>query len=289
MNPVVLALIGGLLAVTLAACGGGSDGQPSPSVVAEPSPTVLDRSGVRIVLEADVSLLPPGADIDEALEGVRDILERRMTAFEVADFEIEVESTNRLSVKLAGVSAEEARGLLGTTARLEFRKPVRDDVGNIVCEAEDGSTYTQPYRPDLFVEDETSDTVTCPPNEEGIAGVMVWEPATGTDSEGEERVLTGAFLTPNAEVVGPPPTIAIEFTGEGGLLFEQITTELVGLPLGIFLDEELVGAPTVTVPITGGQATITGLDFDEARTLSIQLNTGALPVPLRVISVEETP
>ena len=262
MKLAVLALVVALLAVTLAACVGGGDDEPSPSVVAEPSPTVLDRSGVRIVLEADVSRLPPGTEIDEALEGVRDILERRMTAFEVADFEIEVEGTNRLSVRLQGIGIEEAQKLLGKTAHLEFRKPVRDESGNVVCETEDGSTYTQPYQRGLFAEDEANDTVTCPPNEEGIAGVVVWEPATGTDSQGTERVLTGAFLMPNAEVMGPPLTVLIEFTGEGGLLFEQITTELVGLPLAFFLDEELLNAPTVQQPIASGQANITGLSKD---------------------------
>ena len=275
---VIVALIAVSLSVALTACGGQGDEVQNGG---EP--------GVRIVLEADVSRLPPGTEIDEALEGVRDILERRMTAFEVADFEIEVEGTNRLSVKLAGVGAEEARELLGKTAQLEFRKPVRDDVGDIVCEAASGSTYAQPYQPGLFAEDETNDTMTCPPNEEGTTGFVQWEPATGTDSQGVERALTGAFLRPNAKVVGPPPTVVIEFTGEGSLLFEQITSELVGLPLGIFLDEELVGAPSVSQPITGGNSTITGLSEDEARTLSIQLNTGALPVPLRVISIEETP
>ena len=288
MKPVVFALIGGLLAVTSAACGGGSDGEPSPSVVAESSPTVLDRSGVRIVLEADVSRLPPGADINEALEEVRDILERRMTAFEIADFEIEVEDTNRLSVRLAGVSAEEARELLGRTAQLEFLKPILDESGNIVCEAEDGSEFTvQSHQVNTATVDDRR--VSQCLGSEGETGEVVWEPATGTDSEGEERVLTGAFLTPNAEVVGRPPTVAIEFTDEGGLLFEQITTEVVGLPLAILLDEELIAAPTVLQPITGGQATITGLDVEEARILAIQLNAGALPAPVRVISVEETP
>ncbi len=271
MKPVVLALTGTLVATVLSSCGG--DGEPS----------------VRILLEADTSRLAPGTDVGDVLEGVKDVLERRVNAFGVSETEITREGSNRLSVRLRGIGIEEARELLGKTAQLEFRKPVRDDVGDIVCETEDGSTYTQPYQPGLFVEDETNDTVTCPPNEEGTIGFVQWEPATGTDSQGTERVLTGSFLKANSRVEGPPPTVVIEFTGEGSLLFEQITTELVGLPLGIFLDEELIGAPTVNQPITGGISTITGLDFDEARTLSIQLNTGALPAPLRVISIEETP
>ena len=245
------------------------------------------KGGTYVLLEADTSRLPPGTDIRDALEGVKDVLERRVNAFGVSETEITREGSNRLAVQIPGIDPDEARELLGKTAQLEFLKPVRDEVGDIVCEAADGSTYAQPYQPGLFAEDEVNDTVTCPPNEEGMVGVVVWEPATGTDSQGTERALTGSFLKANSRVEGPPPTVIIEFSGEGSLLFEQITTELVGLPLGIFLDEELVGAPIVNQPITGGNSTITGLDFDEARTLSIQLNTGALPVPLRAIQETE--
>ena len=221
------------------------------------------KGGTYVLLEADTSRLAPGTDIGDALEGVKDVLERRVNAFGVSETEITLEGSNRLAVQMPGIDPDEARELLGKTAQLEFLKPVRDDVGAIVCETPSGSTYAQPYQTGgLFAEDEANDTVTCPPNEQGIVGVVVWEPATGTDSQGTERVLTGAFLMPNAEVMGPPLTVLIEFTGEGGLLFEQITTELVGLPLAFFLDEELLNAPTVQQPIASGQANITGLSKD---------------------------
>ncbi len=241
-----------------------------------------------LVLEADLSRLPPDVDADDALEEVEDILKRRAGAFGGSVKEVSREGENRLSVRTRGIDPEEARELLGKTAQLEFRKPTLDEFRDIVCETEDGSLYPQLFLPGLFVEDEINDTMTCPPNEDGATGVVLWEPATGTDSQGTERVLTGSFLKANSKVEGPPPTVTIEFTPVGGLLFEQITTELVGLPLAIFLDEELIGAPTVSQPITGGQASITGLNEDEARILAIQLNSGALPVPVNLISVEET-
>src|SRR4030067_827663 len=55
------------------------------------------------------------------------------------------------------------------------------------------------------------------------AGAGKGTPATATDSQGVQRVLTGSYLRPNASVVGPPIAVSIEFTGEGSLLFEQIT------------------------------------------------------------------
>ncbi|MCH7576622.1 MAG: protein translocase subunit SecD [Chloroflexi bacterium] len=244
------------------------------------------KGGTYVLLEADTSRLAPGTDIGDALEGVKDVLERRVNAFGVSETEITREGSNRLAVQIPGIDPDEARELLGKTAQLEFLKPVRDDVGGIVCEAADGSEFSVgPQQVNTATVDDGR--VSQCLGSGGETGEVVWEPATGTDSQGTERVLTGSFLKANSTVVGPPPTVLIEFTGEGSLLFEQITTELVDLPLGIFLDEELVGAPTVNQPITGGNSTITGLDFDEARTLSIQLNTGALPVPLRAIQETE--
>ncbi len=242
------------------------------------------KGGTYVLLEADTSRLPPGTDIDDALDGVKDVLERRVNAFGTSETEITREGANRLAVQMPGIDPDEARELLGKTAQLEFRGPVRDEAGDIVCRAEDGSEFSvapQLVTPTVIDDRRVSQ---CLGDE---VGEVLWEPATGTDSQGVERVLTGAFLRPNVQVLGPPTTLALEFTGEGGLLFEQITTDLVGLPLGIFLDEELISAPTVQVVISQGNSTITGLDFDEARTLRIQLNAGALPVPMRAIQETE--
>src|SRR3990172_2124112 len=245
------------------------------------------KGGTYVLLEADTSRLPTGTDIDNALDGVKDVLERRVNAFGVSETEITREGPNRLAVQMPGIDPDQARELLGKTAQLEFRAPVRDDLGKIVCESPDGSTYAVPYQQGAFAEDPATSTMTCPPSTEGTAGVVKWEPATATDSQGVRRALTGSYLKPNARVVGPPTAVAIEFTGEGGLLFEQITGGLVGLPLGIFLDKELIGAPTVQQQITGGNSTITGLSLSESKTLAIQLNAGALPVPMRAIQETE--
>jgi preprotein translocase subunit SecD len=55
--------------------------------------------------------------------------------------------------------------------------------------------------------------------------------------------------------------------------------------LGIFLDDQPITTPTVQQAITEGRGRITGnFTLDEARNLVIQLNAGALPLP---VSVEE--
>ncbi len=80
------------------------------------------------------------------------------------------------------------------------------------------------------------------------------------------------------------PTVGIEFDAEGSELFGQITTENSGQLLAIFLDGNILMAPQINEPIYGGQAVITGgFTIDEAKQLSIQLNAGALPVPITVL------
>jgi preprotein translocase subunit SecD len=250
----------------------------------------------RMVLEADTSRLPADTEVDQAMERVKDILERRLEAFDVSGFSIVREGADRLDVQMPGIDPDEARELLGKTALLEFRKPALDEESNIVCETAGGKTYAVAYQPGLFFLNRENNVVPCPPQEEGAAGGTVkWEPATGFDSRGVERVLTGRLLRPNSRVGAnlfecgsvPSPCVLLQFTGEGSGLLEQITEELVGLPVAILLDDEIIAAPRVSEPISGGDTVITGLDLDEARTLAIQLNAGALPVPLRPV-LEET-
>ncbi len=240
------------------------------------------KGGSYLLLEADV---PAGTDVDEAMEGVKDILERRVNAFGVAETEITREGSNRLAVQVPGIDPGEARELIGKTALLDFREPKLDEGGNIVCTAPDGSQFSVPPAQVSVVPTDGQRTAQCLGGE-GESGEVLWEPATGFIQE-DERALTGRYLRPNAEVIGPPVQVAIEFTGDGSQLFEQITTRVKGFPLGIFLDEELISAPIVQDVIAGGDSVITGLDLDEARTLAIQLNAGALPVSLRPIQETE--
>lgn len=80
------------------------------------------------------------------------------------------------------------------------------------------------------------------------------------------------------------PEVGIEFDAEGAKLFAQLTKDNVGKQIAIFLDGQVISAPTVQTQITDGKAVITG-DFtlDEAKKLAQRLNEGALPVPITLI------
>lgn len=100
--------------------------------------------------------------------------------------------------------------------------------------------------------------------------------------------LSGSQLD-KSEVVSDPQTgtiqVALQFDEEGKKLFREITTRNVGQPVAIFLDGSPISVPTVQSVITDGRAVITGnFDLSEARLLSQRLNTGALPVPVELIS-----
>jgi preprotein translocase subunit SecD len=80
------------------------------------------------------------------------------------------------------------------------------------------------------------------------------------------------------------PEVSLQFDGEGAKIFADITKKNLNKPVAIFLDQYPVTIPTVQSEITSGQAVITGqFTLDQAKNLAIQLNAGALPVPIQII------
>jgi len=255
------------------------------------------KGGTYVLLEADTSQVPADQR-DDAMKGVKDIIERRVNAWGVAESEIQREGANRLAVQLPGIAREEARDLIGRTAELEFKEPQRenqsDQASPFICKSDAGESFSVPSdvvgtgdnaMPSNLVPTAGHDWGCVPTGQTAPTGTLQWVPATGTGSDKKEKALTGHFLKANArvELMTAEPVVAIEFNSEGGKLFGEITGRLVGLPMAIFMDEEIISAPTIRSHITGGSAVIEGVPLDEGRTLAIQLNSGALPVPLTVI------
>ena len=80
------------------------------------------------------------------------------------------------------------------------------------------------------------------------------------------------------------PEVGIEFDSEGTKLFADLTKENIGKQIAIFLDGQVISAPTVQTAITDGKAVITGnFTLDEAKKLAQRLNEGALPMPITLI------
>lgn len=210
----------------------------------------LDLSGgARLVLDANMKGIGAG-DKASALEAAREVIERRVNFFGVSEPIVQTsvsQQSHRIIVELPGVSnVDQAIALIGTTAQLDFRE------------------FTDP-------------------NASISATTTVKEILDMTESVG----ITGKDLkraSVSFDTTTGSPQVGLEFTSEGGKKFSEVTRRLVGKPLGIFLDDLPVTIPVVKQEITDGQAVINGqFTQDEAKNLSLQLNAGALPVPVQVV------
>ncbi|MCD4694104.1 protein translocase subunit SecD [bacterium] len=105
--------------------------------------------------------------------------------------------------------------------------------------------------------------------------------------EWKNTELTGKYLESSQISWGRTGSaqVGLQFDNEGAGLFGEITERNIGKRVAIFLDGELVSAPTVNEKITGGQAVITGsFSIQEAKEMTERLNQGALPVPIKLVS-----
>jgi len=209
------------------------------------------EGGSQILYEADLSKKDPSIADAEAMASVIDKIQRRVDLYGVAEPVIQKLGTDRILVQLPGVKdIDEAVKLIGEVAELDFREQKLDASGN-----------------------------------------TTWVIAKAVGSDGQEKELTGQYLKPNAIVtlnqVTNKPQIAFEWDAEGAVLFRQITSRNLNKPLGIFLDNKLISAPIVQAVIeakgviTNDAWTVNNLN--EPKALAIQLNSGALDLPLTII------
>jgi preprotein translocase subunit SecD len=104
--------------------------------------------------------------------------------------------------------------------------------------------------------------------------------------EAGNTVLTGTDLKDAHEQTDQSNQnlVALEFSDEGGQKFADLTTKNVGKKIAILLDGEVLTAPHVNEPITGGKAVITGSKtLEEAHNLAIMLRSGSLPVKVNLV------
>lgn len=78
--------------------------------------------------------------------------------------------------------------------------------------------------------------------------------------------------------------VSLEFSEEGAKKFADLTAQNVGRTISILLDGNVLTAPNVKEPITGGKAVITGnRSLEEAHNLALLLRSGALPVKVQIV------
>lgn len=84
--------------------------------------------------------------------------------------------------------------------------------------------------------------------------------------------------------------INIEFNKTGTEKFANLTKELIGKQLAIFINGELISAPTIREAITGGTAQISGgfngFSYEEAKEMADMLNASIIPINIKIIDIK---
>ena len=207
--------------------------------------------GVKLLFEIDSSEIV-AEDKNEALTSLKENIERRINVFGLSEANVQIlkeEKSDRLVVELPGMEdTDEAVSLMGQTAKLEFFGEVE-----IASEATESATIY-----DLF---------------------------------SKETGLTGSNLIKSNVIINNntgKAEVALEFDEKGTELFKKATQEMIGKKIAIFLDGMIITFPTVNDLIGDGKAVISGgFDLKGAKSLSAQLNAGALPMPIKLISQDK--
>lgn len=227
------------------------------------------QGGTHLLYEANLSNIDK-ADYSSAMQGLRDVIERRINLFGVAEPVVQTQEQGekyRLVVELAGVKdSAQAIAMIGETPFLEFREQREESATQMILDKRkelEGLSY------------------------EEMQQIENWELGL-EDPYFKPTLLTGKYLDKAGLVFDQQtgiPQISIQFNDEGSQLFEEITARNVGKILAIYIDNIPISTPVVNDKISGGKAQISG-DFtiEEAKELARNLNAGALPVPIKLIS-----
>ena len=216
------------------------------------------QGGTHLVYEADLSQIQ-GKDAADAMQGVRDVIERRVNLFGVTEPLVQVDRVGehyRLIVELAGIKdVNEAIKMIGETPSLDFREERTAEETKAILGAQKA----------------------------GQVSALKEDPYFGTPTE-----LTGKYIKKAAVSFDSntgAPQVDLEFNDDGAKLFSEITGRNVGKRIAIYLDSQPISAPVVNEAISGGRARITGnFGIEEAKLLVRRLNAGALPVPISLIN-----
>lgn len=241
------------------------------------------RGGSQLTYRADVSKIDQ-AQIGEAMTSLRTVIERRVNSVGLTEAVVQTEQTSlgpkehRLIIEIPGVmDVNEAVKLINKTPILEFR-----------VERPDGPEKTAivEAKENIMAQLEGASTTTV---QEILAKAS---PLALEDSDFMPSGLTGQYLKRasvqlNQGGTSLGPTISLEFNDDGAKKFAEITKGNVGKRVGIFLDGQIISAPTVQEEIKDGRAEISGeFKLQEAKDLVRDLNLGALPVPVELISTQ---
>jgi preprotein translocase subunit SecD len=238
--------------------------------LSQPLGGLLGSSGQRSLEVSDAGgdlirlTVPPAAiteRIRQTIEQSIQIVERRVNQLGTVEPVIQRQGTDRILVQVPGLQdPTRLKDLLGKTAKMEFRMvdttvaPEQATQGNVPPDSEVLMSASSPKIPYVVK---------------------------------KQVLVSGGDLTdaqPGFDPRSGEPIVSFRFNTAGARKFAQATTENVGQPFAIVLDNEVISAPVIREPITGGSGQISGnFTVQAANDLAILLRAGALPAPLTVI------
>src|SRR5947208_13594001 len=250
-----------------------SDQQASLSKLRElsqPLGGLVGSSGQRSLEVSDaggglIRLSVPQAAITDLLrqtiEQSIQIVERRVNELGTVEPLIQRQGTDRILVQVPGLQdPTQLKNILGKTAKMEFRMvdttvpPDQAQAGRVPPDSEVLMSSTSPKIPYVIKKQVL------------VSGGDLTDAQPGFDQRSGE------------------PIVSFRFNSAGSRKFAQATLETVGQPFAIVLDNEVISAPVIREPITGGSGQISGsFTVQQANDLAILLRAGALPAPLTVI------
>jgi len=203
--------------------------------------------GASLVYQVDTSSVA-SEELSSALEALKTNIEQRVNLFGLSEANVQTSTQandHRLIIELPGIdNLDQAIDLIGQTAQLRFMGET-----DITPEATQTATFA-----DVFSVD--------------------------TGLTGSHLVLSSVQINPQ----NSQPEVMLEFNPEGSELFKKATEQFLNRRIAIFLDDFPVTFPTVQSVIADGRAVINGsFDAQSAKSLSAQLNAGALPLSINLI------
>ncbi|HEY5072924.1 MAG TPA: protein translocase subunit SecD [Caulobacteraceae bacterium] len=199
------------------------------------------------------------AAASDAVSRSIEIVRKRIDALGTKEPIITQQGSTRIVVEAPGESdPEKLKAVIGKTAKLTFQM-VDTDVA-----PQDISAGRIPPDDQLV------------PSDDGFAPAYVVK---------RRAVVTGEMLTNASEGSdeNSAPAVNFSFNGQGTRRFAEVTSQNIGKPFAIVLDNRIISAPNIRTAITGGSGQITGrFTIESANNLALLLKSGALPAPLIV-------
>jgi preprotein translocase subunit SecD len=199
--------------------------------------------------------------VRQAVEQSIQIIEKRVNELGTVEPLIQRQGLDRILVQVPGLQdPTRLKEILGKTAKMDFR------MVDTSVPADQAAQGRVPPDSEVLMSAESPKVPYVIKKQVLVSGADLIDAQPGFDQRSGQ------------------PIVSFRFNTSGARKFATATTENVKQPFAIVLDNEVISAPVIQEPITGGSGQISGnFTVQQANDLAILLRAGALPAPLTII------